>query len=206
MSQPYARDPQHYAGPTTEYFSAPQVTSPEPPDRPYAPAYHPQVTYTQGPPHPFESEVAQPFHMAPGVAAPATREPRWLIGLGVVVVVLVLGCVGAFALLGFGAKSVSDTIMNDQRAALADAKVSSCSTDAATGLMGATVTITNHGSDQASYLVDVTFQSVGGKQRLDSTVATAEDLAAGQTATVDARALTEPKGRFTCKITSVTRI
>ena len=182
------------------------MSAPDPSDRPYEPPYHPQVTYQQGPPHPFESEVAQPFRMTSVVAAPATRVPRWLLGLGVVVVVLVLGCIGALALLGFGAKSVSDTITNDQRAALADAKVSSCTTDAATGRMGATVMITNHGSDEASYLVDVAFESVVGKRQLDSTVASAEDLAAGQTASVDAPALTAPKGGFTCKITSVTRI
>ena len=215
MSQPqYARESQRYAGPPTENFQAPawrrrsgRSPPPEASSRPYEPPYHPQVTYQQGPPHPFRrirssrhpfriAAVAQPFQMAPPPVAPPKRFPRWLIGLGVVVVVLVLGCIGAFALLGFGAKSVSDTITNDQKAAIADAKIGSCATDPATGFMAATVTITNHGSDQASYLVDVAFQSTNGKQQLDSTIASAEDLAAGQTATVDANVAEGSEGPF----------
>ena len=196
MSQPQYPPPQ--AGSPQHPGSAP-YESPDGPqnERPYEPPYHPYVTYQQVP--------AQPFQMAP-TPPPKKRFPGWLVGLGVVFLVLVLGCVGAFVLLGFGAKSVSETITNDQKATMSDASVASCTTEAATGFMTATVAITNHGSDQASYLVDVAFESTDGTQQFDSGVATAEDLAAGQSTRVEAGSLKAPKGHFACKITSVTRI
>jgi hypothetical protein len=169
---------------------------------PYEPSFHPQVTYQQADGQP----APQPFVMMPAAPPAARRFPRWLVGLGVLSVLMVLGCIGGFVLLGVGAKSVTDTITNDERSASSDAKLGPCTTDPATGFMTASVTITNHGTNQASYLVDVAFQSSNGKQQYDSGVASAQDLAVGQSTNVVAAALRSVKGHFTCKITSVTRI
>ena len=85
-----------------------------------------------------------------------------------------------------------------------DARLSSCSTDSL-GQLSAKVTITNHSSKSSNYMVTVVFESSDGATQLDSSFAAANNLSPNQNTTVEAVSFKEPQGRFTCRITDVTR-
>ncbi|HEY1488595.1 MAG TPA: hypothetical protein VGF84_20965, partial [Micromonosporaceae bacterium] len=155
---------------------------------------------------PYEPETTydQPFSMEPGVVRRA-GSPRWLIAAGILAVVLVAACVGAFVVVGFGAKSVSDRIGQDQQAAARDVRVGGCVSDPTTGFMTASIQITNHGTDSASYVVDVAFDGADGKRELDTGVAAASNVVGGGTATVLARAASAGPSGFVCRILEATR-
>jgi hypothetical protein len=146
----------------------------------------------------------QPFAMASG-PQPKKSLPRWIVGVSVLAVVMVVACVGAFVAVGFGAKSVSDEINRDSKAAVADVKISRCAAVRVGGIMAASITITNHGSAAASYVVDVGFDSVDGARQIDTGVASATALAAGETTTVQASGGAATVPSFTCKVIGATR-
>ena len=146
----------------------------------------------------------QPFVMTSG-PQPTKSLPRWIVGVSVLAVVMVVACVGAVIAVGFGAKSVSDEINRDSTAAVADVKISRCAAVRVGGVMAASITITNHGSAAASYVVDVGFDSVDGARQIDTGVASATALAAGETTTVQATAGAATLPSFTCKVIGATR-
>ena len=90
--------------------------------------------------------------------------------------------------------------------AASDVTISSC-TDGG-GLNGptATVEVTNHGSNTATYVVDVAFVSPGGATQLATGSAIVNNLAAGQNATTTATAFRKVNDSFTCKVVKVSRI
>jgi Flp pilus assembly protein TadG len=70
----------------------------------------------------------------------------------------------------------------------------------------ATVTVVNNTSKASNYIIDVTFDSTDGKTQLDSSVATVNNVAPGQTATADATSLKpDIKSPYVCKVGRVTR-
>jgi len=151
-----------------------------------------------------QASEPQPFAMASG-PQPKKSLPRWIVGVSVLAVVMVVACVGAVVAVGFGAKSVSDEINRDSKAAVADVKISRCAAVRVGGTMAASITITNHGSAVASYVVDVGFDSVDGARQIDAGVASATALAAGETTTVQASGGAATSASFTCKVIAATR-
>jgi hypothetical protein len=135
----------------------------------------------------------------------STRSTRVLITAGILCGMLVLAGVGVFIVLGFGIKSASNKITDDQRAAAADVTVTGCSRDKSTGFMTASITITNHGPEAASYVVDVAFDSVDGKRQFDDGVAAADNLASGQVSTVRANSFAVAPAAFTCRLVEATK-
>ncbi len=157
---------------------------------------YPSVAYPA-----IADDQPQPFTMQPG----PPRRQRWLVGAGVLALVLVLVCIGAVLVVGFGAKSVSDTIRNDEKEAGTDVALTGCATDRTTGLMTADITITNRGPDAASYVVDIAFADASGTKQFDSGVVTADGLAAGRTTIVHATAASVAPAAFTCAVVGATR-
>ncbi|HEY2791844.1 MAG TPA: hypothetical protein VGJ28_05785 [Micromonosporaceae bacterium] len=191
MSQPFQSQ---YVQDPSDYEAASVPFQPLPFAEPYRLARD-QVPETD----PYE----QPFLMEPG--APRRTRSRWLIAAAVLCSVLVLACVGAFTVLGLGAKSVSDKITRNQQAAAKDVQLARCARDANTGVMTASVVITNHGGDSASYVVDVAFTSADGRSQLDTGVAATSGLSAGRSATVVARGASTGPAGFGCNIIDATR-
>jgi len=185
-----------------------------PPNQPWAvPPNQPRAVPTQAMPfsEPYtlardlsQDSEPQPFVMTSG-PQPKKSLPRWIVGVSVLASVMVVVCVGAFVAVGFGAKSVSDEINRDSKAAVADVKISRCAGVRVGGTMAASITITNHGSAPASYVVDVGFDSVDGTRQIDTGVASATALAAGETTTVQASGRSATSSSFICKVIGATR-
>lgn len=120
--------------------------------------------------------------------------------------------IGAFAVVAAcqssGGSSQGGTVSHNSgnHAASNDVVISACGPNTALEGWKATVTVTNHTSKASDYLVTVTFNSADGSKQYDSTIAAANAVQPGQTATADAIALqTIPEGAV-CKIANVTRV
>ncbi|MET8977136.1 hypothetical protein ABZX85_16085 [Streptomyces sp. NPDC004539] len=86
-----------------------------------------------------------------------------------------------------------------------DVKVDTCSVDATTRMPSAALTVTNHGTDTATYLVQLEFVDSGGT-RLAEGPAIVHSLGAGQQAKETAGGTAQVTTDFTCKLTKVQRL
>ncbi len=86
-----------------------------------------------------------------------------------------------------------------------DVKITSCAKDATLGYVSAGVLITNHSSKPSNYLVTVVFESPDGSTQLGTGIAAANDLQPGQKAPETAAGLDQVTGKFTCRVSAVTR-
>ncbi|MFE1954565.1 MULTISPECIES: FxLYD domain-containing protein [Streptomyces] len=76
--------------------------------------------------------------------------------------------------------------------------------DSATSWPEAKIRITNHSSKTSDYWVSIEFVDANG-ERVDDTVATSDNLAAGEVANMSAGGLEEASGPIKCRITDVDR-
>lgn len=174
------------------------VTTPEPlPQQSAPPPAYPPPPPGYGVPYAGQPLPAQP---------PKKGMPTWAIVLLVLGGLMVVACVGGVALMGLGAKSISD----GNTAAKKDVSIGSCS--AAGGQFDfvgpkATVDVTNHGSREASYSISVEFVSSDGGTQLGTGTAFVNNLGPGQTAHADASSFKGRSGAstFECRITKVNK-
>lgn len=135
---------------------------------------------------------------------------RMLAKLGIV---LVLG-VGVIATVASGE---SDSKSGDKKTsdsstsgAEADVTISSCGLSS-NEFLGpeAKLTVKNNSSKTSNYFITVAFESADGSQQIDTGIATVSNLAPGQTAEETASSLKRETrataGKFTCKVTKVSR-
>jgi hypothetical protein len=129
--------------------------------------------------------------------------PTWAIVLLILGGIVAALCIGGVALLGIGAKAVTDS----NTAADKDVTLSSCTDGGELVGPQATVTITNHGKSSASYFVTVEFVSSDGGTQYGTGTAIVNGLAPGQNATADATSFAAGKasGSFKCRVTKVTK-
>ncbi len=85
-----------------------------------------------------------------------------------------------------------------------DVTITTCAKDDA-GFVDAKVLITNHSSKASNYLVTVAFESPDGTTQLGTGIAAVNDLQPGQKAPEDANSLQSATGKFTCRVSAVTR-
>lgn len=152
--------------------------------------------------------MSQHYLRTPAVYVRKRRVLRtpWLIGAGALVLVGVAGCVTGATLLGSDGTSSASTAKARQAQAVADVKLTKCDVDSDTGWPKATILITNHGTDRASYLVTVAFQSSDGSTQYGSAPTSVQDLSPGQKATTVAEGLAAAPRTFACEIASVNRM
>ncbi|MFE0625851.1 FxLYD domain-containing protein [Streptomyces sp. NPDC058864] len=169
--------------------------------------------------------MSQPSHTSPPGQYPPPQEPDWsrppkksgagkIIGFGIVAIVVVVGGSIAFALKtgddkgGSGGDSSTVTASpaenGAQKAALGDAKITSCGLNAFSKWPSVELTITNHSSQTSDYQVRVEFVDAGG-EHLAQTVANATDLAAGDSIETSAQGSEPQSGEISCKVTEVLR-
>lgn len=86
-----------------------------------------------------------------------------------------------------------------------DVTLDSCAIDTATKIPEAALTVTNHGSDTATYTIRVEFVD-GGGTRLAEGAAIANSVAANQQAKETAGGSAQVSSDVTCKITGVKRL
>jgi hypothetical protein len=128
--------------------------------------------------------------------------PTWAIVLLVIGGVIVLACGGVVALVGLGAKGISDA----NEAAKNDVTISSCSVDGVTGAK-ADLDVTNHGKRTASYSITVKFVSDDGATQIGTAVAFVNSPEPGQTAHPEAVSFQgQNSGGGKCAVDSVTKI
>lgn len=152
--------------------------------------------------------MAQYYDRAPAVYGRKRPNVRvsWLIGATVLVAVGIAGCITGATMLDTSAKSSAATMNAQHAQAIADVKLTKCGVDTGTGWPKATLTITNHGADKASYLVTIAFQSSDGATQYDSAPTSVQDLSPGQKAMTVAEGLAAAPRTFTCEIASVNRM
>jgi hypothetical protein len=85
-----------------------------------------------------------------------------------------------------------------------DVEIAKC-TSTEYGWPVAELKITNNSSKASTYMIDVAFESTDGSTQLDTSMATVNNLAPGQSALEEATSLKEVSGDFVCKVTDVTR-
>jgi hypothetical protein len=156
----------------------------------------------------FEEKRIMSQHYARTPALYVQARPRrivpWLIAIGTMLVVGVIGGVTGVTLFGSRATSTSAGGAETQNVA-GDVKLTKCALDTGTGWPRATLEVTNHGTDRASYVVTIAFQSNDGTTQYSSAPASVQDLAPGQNATAVAEGLMAPPHTFTCAVASVNR-
>ena len=152
--------------------------------------------------------MTQYYDRAPAVYGRKRQNARvpWLVGAVVLVAVGIAGCIVGATLLDSGTKPSTATIKAQQAQAAADVKLTKCGVDTGTGWPKATLTITNHGADKASYLVTIAFASTDGTTQYDSAPTSVQDLSPGQKATTVAEGLAAAPRTFICEIASVDRM
>jgi hypothetical protein len=89
--------------------------------------------------------------------------------------------------------------------AAGDVSLTKCDVDPQTGWPRATLRITNHGGDRASYVVSVAFQSKDATTQYGSAPTSVADLAPGQKATATAEGLDAAPRTFSCAVASIVR-
>lgn len=89
--------------------------------------------------------------------------------------------------------------------ASADVTIDSCAVDAATKIPKAELTVTNHGSDTATYTIRLEFVD-GGGTRVAEGAAIANSLAANQQAKETADGTAQVTSDVTCKLAKVQRL
>ncbi|GGV95938.1 hypothetical protein GCM10015535_64490 [Streptomyces gelaticus] len=89
--------------------------------------------------------------------------------------------------------------------ASADVTIDSCTVDAATKIPKAELTVTNHGSDTATYTIRLEFVD-GGGTRVAEGAAIANSLAANQQAKETADGTAQVTSDVTCKLAKVQRL
>ncbi|MFF0223211.1 hypothetical protein [Streptomyces sp. NPDC004629] len=87
----------------------------------------------------------------------------------------------------------------------ADVTIDSCAVDAATKIPKAELTVTNHGSDTATYTVQLEFVD-GGGTRMAEGAAIVNSLAANQQAKATADGTAQVTSDVTCKLAKVQRL
>jgi hypothetical protein len=85
-----------------------------------------------------------------------------------------------------------------------DVKVDSCAISDAIDLPEAAITITNHSSKASNYLIELEFVNPAGT-RLAEGIASADNLAPGQSEKVTATGTEQVSGKLRCRVTKVTR-
>ena len=85
-----------------------------------------------------------------------------------------------------------------------DVSIVSCTTHSTSGARTAKVKIVNHSSKTSNYIVTIAFDSADGKIHYHSSLA-ASNLAPGEGTEQDAALLKSVSGKFTCKVSAVTR-
>ena len=144
--------------------SGPPYGAPPPGYPPQAPGYPPQFQQ-QAPGYPPQFQQQQP---------PVKRRKKWPWIVGGIVVVMILGCVGVFAVIGFGAKAVSEGLDEvDQNQKGQNAAAGKMNTPATDGKFQFTVTAAKCGAKSVGEgiagakaqgqfcLVSVTVKNVG---------------------------------------------
>lgn len=89
---------------------------------------------------------------------------------------------------------------------LSDYKITSCASDPTTGYFAAKVNITNTSSKTSNYLGTLAWVSPDGKTQFDTSPLSANNLAPGQTASVDGLSLKPAQPGAICKIVDSTRL
>ncbi|NYI08264.1 FxLYD domain-containing protein [Allostreptomyces psammosilenae] len=93
---------------------------------------------------------------------------------------------------------------NEDNPPTEDVTVDACEVDPDLSWPVATLTVTNNSSETSNYMIDVEFVDASGT-RVDEGFAATNDLAAGQTAQVEAQGLTEVPQDVECKVLRVER-
>lgn len=171
----------------------PQPPSQQPGSAPAGPSNPPPSVY--------------PHRPGPRVSAP-NNTWKWLLGIGIAVVVLCLGGLGACAAITissankFGAE-VDKAIDEERAAKKADIKVTSCESNPDELLPAVEVgyTITNSGADKRSYLITFVVDGDSGN-RLGEAIESHFDLNPGRSTTGTAEVLVDhtPVGTFDCRV------
>lgn len=174
-----------------------QPTNPYNPQQAPAPYAYPPV----GPVYP--PAPGQPPYPYPVQQQPVKKSRTWLwITLVIVGAVLVCGIGSCAAFVG----SVGKAVVNNQNASHKDVTLVAC-TKTDFGVPAVKLSITNHGSSMASYIVNVAFLTDNGSTQVDTAMAAVDDLAPGQTANPTTQAISIDSEPYdTCKITDVTRL
>jgi hypothetical protein len=131
-----------------------------------------------------------------------------LIAAGVVAGVLLLGGIAALAIVLLGARKVADELDDIGRTQVEEARdveVVACETDD-DGFMTATLEITNQSTKTSNYIIDVSFDLVGGDEQLTTAPALVNGLAPGQSTEVVATGFESPPGDFECRVSFVERL
>lgn len=137
-----------------------------------------------------------------------SRPHRYFYWLAGVITLLIVGvAAGAAGATLFGshlATTKATNPANDLRA-FRDVTLTKCAVDPGTGWPQATMTVTNHGTANASYLLTIAFQSKDGSTQYQSAQGTVQALAPGQKAAAMAEGLAPAPRAFACAVASVTR-
>ena len=120
---------------------------------------------------------------------------------------LLLGGIGAFIVIVFLVDRVDDVVEDAIQGSpdeLDDVEVAQCRTDES-GLMRATLRITNDSPERSSYVIEVEFESTDGNEQLDTGLASRR-LDPGQSTETEAHSAGQaPAEEFECRVTLVNR-
>lgn len=147
---------------------------------------------------------SQPYTPPVAAAPKKSNAWKWLLGIGVAVVVLCLGGFGACAALGVGA--VND-VVKDQTAKKSDVTITSCVAKPNKVLSSVDIgyKITNSGDTKRTYLVTFAVDDAAGN-RLGETLGSSLDLNPGQSTSATSPVLLDKpaSGKITCIVLDVT--
>lgn len=153
----------------------------------------------------------QPVWQQPQQVAPAKRRMNgcliaFLVVLGLGVVGIVVTFIVAAVAVDEAVQQADENAADEEQREARNVEITECGTDQA-GFMVATLEVTNDSSEPSLYLIEVVFENAAGDQQLDSSTASVNELAPGQTTTIEALTLTEPPGPgVTCRVADVERL
>jgi hypothetical protein len=134
--------------------------------------------------------------------------------LGIVLLLLVIGILGAVASGGGGdpmpgasrasTDSPGKTGRSGAEGPTGDVRIAACEIESFTKWPSAKVTITNRGSKTSNYMIQVEFLDANGT-RISEGFAATNNLRPGRIAKETAQGTAEASGRVTCRVTEVTR-
>lgn len=175
----------------------------------------PQSGWGQQPPQ-------QPGWGAGGPPQPRKNNVGKIVGFGcggLVLLLVIIAVIGAFLTSGSDTDDEPGSVLEvtasasasgkgksapAPKGAEADVQITACEVNASTTWPSANLEIVNHSSSKANYIISIEFVDAAGT-RLGEGMAATNNLAPGQKALEKAQALSDTKGKVTCRVAKVSR-